>query len=617
MEVPDDTFGLLVPDNHDFISFKKDLFPHTLQTPLHDAAIRGSLEEIKSLIENGEDVNVVDEFGFTPLHLVINHMPWSKGKSIGKFLIETGADVNTTGQDGVSPLQMALKHGVISQLMASLDNDNLEVIQMLIDAGANVNHKDECDNTPLHVACKQGYMQAFELLVKHGADLQAKTKSQETLLHLTQNPKIAEVLLTKGFDIMALDEDMRTPLHHAVSNGCKDMVSFLIEKGFNVSAADKDGETPLHLAVENNRHDLIDILFKNGAKVAPYDQYNILVTAVNEGFLDVVKTLIKHGLTANTHGQNNSLRTQLHWARDSRMAEILLENGADVTAKDAFGVTPLIEAAMFEREDVVHILIKHGANVGDRNNFNETSLHVTNDSRIAEILIQNGADVNAKDEFGNTPLHNAASSGIFELAKILIEHGANVCAEDESSETALHLTTNLKIANILIRNGADIMAKDDLGSTPLHYAAGDNDLRKSKLLLDNGANINEVNTFGTPLQNAVKKGHKEILKFLIKKGADVNARRWPFDAPLYCAITENQSELLQLLIFHGAKIDEKSLDGASPLHKAVQEKSLETIPILLKCWVSARVKDKDRYNPLELALKTKNCPAFQTICCNM
>lgn len=229
MDKPD-TFGILVPDNRDFISFKKDLFPHTLQTLLHDAAFRGSLEEIKSLIEIGEDINSIDEHGHTPLHLVINHVPWSKGKSITKFLIENGADVNATDQNGVSPLQMALNHGVISELMASLDKDNLEVIQMLIEAGANVNHKDECDNTPLHVACKQGYLQAFEKLVKHGADLQAKTKSQETLLHLTQNPKIAEELATKGFDIMAQDEDMRTPLHHAVSNGCKDMVSFLIEK---------------------------------------------------------------------------------------------------------------------------------------------------------------------------------------------------------------------------------------------------------------------------------------------------------------------------------------------------------------------------------------------------
>ena len=288
MDVPD-TFGLLIEESKNFISFKKDLFPHTLQTPLHDAAFRGSIEEIKSLIEIGEDINSIDEHGHTPLHLVINHVPWSKGKSIAKFLIENGADVNATGQNSVSPLQMALNHGVISELMASLDKDNLEVIQMLIDASANVNHQDEFDNTPLHVACKQGYMQAFEMLVEHGADLQAKGKSHETLLHLTQNPKIAEELVSKGFDIMALEQDMKTPLHHAVSNGCKDMVSFLIEKGANVNAVDKSGETPLRLAVETNRTDLIDILFKNGAKPAPDDHYNVLVTAVNEGFLDVVK----------------------------------------------------------------------------------------------------------------------------------------------------------------------------------------------------------------------------------------------------------------------------------------------------------------------------------------
>ena len=66
MDKPD-TFGLLIQDNNDFISFKADLFPHTLQTPLHDAAFRGSIEEIKSLIEIGEDINSIDEHGHTPL----------------------------------------------------------------------------------------------------------------------------------------------------------------------------------------------------------------------------------------------------------------------------------------------------------------------------------------------------------------------------------------------------------------------------------------------------------------------------------------------------------------------------------------------------------------------
>ena len=187
-------------------------------------------------------------------------------------------------------------------------------------------------------------------------------------------------------------------------------------------------------------------------------------------------------------------RTSLYWVKDSRMAEILIQNGADVTAKDEFGITPLIEAAIQDREEVVRVLFKYGANVHDRNAFNDTSLHLTSDLRIAEILIQNGADVTAKNEVGNTPMHIAASCGTFEYVKVLIDHGAEVDAKNEFSKTALHLTSNLKIANILIINGADIMATDAFGSTPLHYAAAHNDLPKSNLLLDNGANINFWNT---------------------------------------------------------------------------------------------------------------------------
>ena len=102
-----------------------------------------------------------------------------------------------------------------------------------------------------------------------------------------------------------------------------------------------------------------------------------------------------------------------------------------------------------------------------------------------------------------------------------------------------------------------------------------------------------------------------MLEFLIKKGADVNAKNLLFDSPLHRAIAENQPEMLKLLIVHGANIDEKSVDGLLTLQKAIQEKSIDTIPILVKCGFSTIVKDKDRNNPLELALKNNNCPAFK------
>ena len=58
------------------------------------------------------------------------------------------------------------------------------------------------------------------------------------------------------------------------------------------------------------------------------------------------------------------------------------------------------------------------------------------------LLIDHGADVSAKDETHTTPLHLASSSGIPEIAQLLIERGADVTARDKSAKTPLHLASS-------------------------------------------------------------------------------------------------------------------------------------------------------------------------------
>ena len=87
--------------------------------------------------------------------------------------------------------------------------------------------------------------------------------------------------------------------------------------------------------------------------------------------------------------------------------------------------------------------------------------------------LADGADVNAKDKYGLTPLHHAAWQGRNEIVELLIANGADVNAKDVDGGTPLHYAAwqgRNEIVELLIAKGADVNAKDDVGKTPLDWA---------------------------------------------------------------------------------------------------------------------------------------------------
>ena len=92
---------------------------------------------------------------------------------------------------------------------------------------------------------------------------------------------------------------------------------------------------------------------------------------------------------------------------------------------------------------------------------------------IAELLIEKGTDVNARDSSGKSALHDAASIGHKEIVKLLIIKGADLNAESGYYGTSLHVAASIghkEIVELLIANGADVNVKDGFGRTPLDTA---------------------------------------------------------------------------------------------------------------------------------------------------
>ena len=138
----------------------------------------------------------------------------------------------------------------------------------------------------------------------------------------------------------------------------------------------------------------------------------------------------------------------------------LLNQGADIHAKDKDGWTPLHSAAKENASATAEILLNQGADIHAKDKFGWTPLHLAaakeNASATAEILLNQGADIHAKDKFGWTPLHSAASNNTYEIAEILLNKGANVNAKDNHGWTPLYWAARksaYETAEILRRYG--------------------------------------------------------------------------------------------------------------------------------------------------------------------
>ena len=120
--------------------------------------------------------------------------------------------------------------------------------------------------------------------------------------------------------------------------------------------------------------------------------------------------------------------------------------------------------------------------------------------RVAQLLLERGADVNTRRKDCWTPLHMASRFGKFDIAKILIDHSAEVDAVDDFGKTPLHDLSQgiyesqedgVRIAQLLLLDhGADVNAKSKAGVTPLALVSRSERPKLAELFLEHAANVN-------------------------------------------------------------------------------------------------------------------------------
>lgn len=159
-------------------------------------------------------------------------------------------------------------------------------------------------------------------------------------------------------------------------------------------------------------------------------------------------------------------------------------------------------------------------------------------------------------------------------------------------------------AKLLLDNGAGVEERDNYGQTPFSWAAKGGDEAVVKLLLDNGAKLEQKNRKGqTPLSRAAENGQETVVKLLLDNGADLEQKNTRGRTPLSWAAKNGHEAVVKLLLDKGADLEQKNKRGWAPLSWAAKKGHWTIVKLLLDKGANVEQRDERGRTPLTWAVE--------------
>ena len=230
--------------------------------------------------------------------------------------------------------------------------------------------------------------------------------------------------------------------------GNAETVKLLLERGADVNAKDNDGWTPLQHAAKRGNVEIIKLLLEKGADVnaKSNDGVTALMSAAKRGYMEIIKLLLEKGADVNANFKGNGTALSLAAeAGQTNAVGFLLDKNANINATNWDGDTALMTAVEHGKIEVVKLLLARGADVNAaNNNLHDTALLAAvekGQTEVVKLLLARKANVNAEGFMGRNALDEAREKGNVAIVQLLQQAGAttsSAAARDEAMSKNLH-----------------------------------------------------------------------------------------------------------------------------------------------------------------------------------
>lgn len=407
----DDLFAALGKDNPEMVRWllsqgadanARDSYQHSV---LSKAATWGATACVKLLIEAGADVRAEDHVQSQP----ISH---ASTPEIARMLVEAGADINFISGEGYTLLKY------------SAEGVRPEMVRALLDMGADTDAETRrYSTTPLYVAVQQDDLEIARLLLEAGANPNAQNADRWFPLANAQSIDMVQLLLDYGADIHLTDERGMDALQ---DQDDPEVAAYLIEAGAQVNPDKGQAGAPLHEAARDGNLEMMRLLLQRGANVDQAMSWGetALMKAAELSFVEGVRLLLKQHANVHLKAEERG-GTALFYAvaPEGFTAYKLMK---EHSGKSWLDNIPEEQRALYEKIGI------------DQFQYHPTYGYVASDSvEVLEMLLAAGADINARDALGMTPLILTASCGRPTRVAALLRAGADVHLRDAHGKSAL------------------------------------------------------------------------------------------------------------------------------------------------------------------------------------